>query len=72
MQGKVTVSFNNQGALEFTNTSGNKIGFSDKEGGEVAKTLGISAEGKAVAGGGLTLQPVECLCFRHEHKITGH
>lgn len=56
MQGKVTVSFNNQGALEFTNTSGNKIGFSDKEGGEVAKTLGISAEGKAVAGGGLTLQ----------------
>ena len=56
MQGKVTVSFNNQGALEFTNTSGNKIGFSDKEGGEVAKTLGISAEGKAIAGGGLTLQ----------------
>jgi len=56
MNGKVTVSFNNQGALEFTNTSGNKIGFSDKEGGEVAKTLGISAEGKAVAGGGLTLQ----------------
>ena len=56
MKGKVTVSFNNQGALEFTNTSGNKIGFSDKEGGEVAKTLGISAEGKAVAGGGLTLQ----------------
>ena len=54
--GKVSVSFNNKGQLEITNTSGRKIGFEDKDGGDHAKVLGLSAEGKAVAGGGLTLQ----------------
>ena len=54
--GKVSVSFNNKGQLEVTNTSGRKIGFEDKDGGDHAKVLGLSAEGKAVAGGGLTLQ----------------
>jgi flagellin len=56
MSGKVTVSFNNKGQLEFANTSDKKIGFSDREGEDFAKTLGISAEGKAVSGGGLVLQ----------------
>lgn len=56
MKGKIDVKFNNQGALEFTNTSGNKIGFADRGKGDVAKSLGISAEGKAVSGGGLSLQ----------------
>ena len=56
MAGKIDVKFNNQGALEFTNTSGNKIGFADKGNGDVAKSLGISAEGKALSGGGLSLQ----------------
>ena len=54
--GKVSVSFNNKGQLEITNTSGRKIGFEDKDGGDHAKVLGLSAEGKAVSGGGLTLQ----------------
>lgn len=54
--GKITVSFNNQGALEFTNNTDLKIGFADKNGGAVAKNLGISAEGKALSGGGLRLQ----------------
>ena len=54
--GKVSATFNNKGQLEITNTSGRKIGFEDKDGGDYAKVLGISAEGKAVAGGGLTLQ----------------
>ena len=54
--GKVTATFNNKGQLELTNTSGRKIGFEDKDGGDYAKVLGISAEGKAVTGGGLTLQ----------------
>ena len=54
--GKVSVTFNNKGQLEITNTSGRKIGFEDKDGGDHAKVLGLSAEGKAVAGGGLTLQ----------------
>lgn len=53
---KISVSFNNKGQLEFTNTSGLKIGFEDKDGGDFAKTLGISAEGKAISGGGLSLQ----------------
>lgn len=55
-KGKITVSFNNQGALEFTNNTDLKIGFADKNGGTVAKNLGISAEGKALSGGGLSLQ----------------
>ena len=54
--GKVSATFNNKGQLEITNTSGRKIGFEDKDGGDYAKVLGISAEGKAVTGGGLTLQ----------------
>ena len=52
---KIKVALNNKGQLEFTNTSGHKIGFADKDGGEFAKNLGISAEGKA-NNGGLTLQ----------------
>ncbi len=56
VQGKISVSFNNSGQLEITNTSGHKVGFEDKDGGDYAKTLGISAEGKSVAGGGLSLQ----------------
>ncbi|MDR1548936.1 MAG: flagellin [Hungatella sp.] len=56
MSGKITVNFNNKGQLEFFNTSDKKIGFSDRTGGDFAKTLGISAEGKAVSGGGLVLQ----------------
>lgn len=56
ISGKITAKFNNNGQLEFTNTSGKKIGFEDKDGNDFAKTLGISAEGKAVSGGGLVLQ----------------
>lgn len=56
ISGKITAKFNNSGQLEFTNTSGKKIGFEDKDGNDIAKTLGISAEGKAVSGGGLVLQ----------------
>ena len=54
--GKIKAKFNKSGQLEFTNTSGRKIGFEDKDGNDFAKTLGISAEGKAVSGGGLVLQ----------------
>lgn len=54
--GTITAKFNKSGQLEFTNTSGKKIGFEDKDGNDFAKTLGISAEGKAVSGGGLVLQ----------------
>ena len=56
ISGKITAKFNNNGQLEFTNTSDKKIGFEDKDGNDFAKTLGISAEGKAVSGGGLVLQ----------------
>ena len=42
--------------MEFTNTSGKKIGFSDKDGGTTAANLGISTEGKNSMNGGLTLQ----------------
>ncbi len=56
LNGKVTANFNAQGQLEFVNNSGKKIGFEDKNGGDFAKTLGISAEGKSVTGGGLSLQ----------------
>ena len=56
INGKITAKFNKSGQLEFTNTSGKKIGFEDKDGNDFAKTLGISAEGKAVSGGGLVLQ----------------
>lgn len=56
ISGKIKAKFNNSGQLEFTNTSGKKIGFEDKDGNDIAKTLGISAEGKAVSGGGLVLQ----------------
>lgn len=56
INGKITVSFNNKGQLEFANTSDKKIGFSDRAGDDYAKTLGISAEGKAISGGGLVLQ----------------
>lgn len=56
ISGKITAKFNNNGQLEFTNTSDKKIGFEDKDGNDIAKTLGISAEGKAVSGGGLVLQ----------------
>ena len=55
INGKIKVALNNKGQLEFTNTSGTKIGFADKNGGEFAKNFGISAEGKA-SNGGLTLQ----------------
>ncbi|AMJ41120.1 flagellin [Anaerotignum propionicum] len=53
---KIKVSLNADGALEFANTTDKKLSFEDKDGGEVAKTLGISTEGKAVSSGGLTLQ----------------
>jgi flagellin len=56
VSGKISAAFNNEGQLEFTNTSDHKIGFEDKDGGDYAKTLGISAEGKSVTGGGLSLQ----------------
>lgn len=56
LAGKIKVKLNSDGALEFTNTTDKKLSFEDKDGGEVAKTLGISAEGKAVTDGGLTLQ----------------
>ena len=56
ISGKITAKFNNNGQLEFTNTSDKKIGFEDKDGNDIAKTLGISAEGKAISGGGLVLQ----------------
>lgn len=54
--GKVTVKLNAQGSLEFSNTTGEKIGFSDIDDGTVASTLGISNEGKNAMSGGLTLQ----------------
>lgn len=54
--GKVNVSLNAQGALEFSNTTGEKISFSDVEDGTVASTLGISTEGKNSMSGGLNLQ----------------
>ena len=49
------VSVTKDGRVEITNNSNVKIGFSDVEGGEVAKALGISTEGK-LSGNGLTLQ----------------
>nr|WP_308625137.1 flagellin [uncultured Eisenbergiella sp.] len=54
--GKISVSFNKSGQLEINNSTDIKIGFEDKDGGSAAKTLGISAQGKAIYGGGLTLQ----------------
>ena len=54
--GKISVSFNKSGQLEINNSTDIKIGFEDKDGGTAAKTLGISAQGKAIYGGGLTLQ----------------
>ncbi|NCC16239.1 MAG: hypothetical protein EOM28_07795 [Clostridia bacterium] len=54
--GKIKVKVNSDGALEFTNTTDKKLSFEDKEDGEVAKTLGISTEGKSLGSGGLTLQ----------------
>ncbi|MDD3395009.1 MAG: flagellin [Anaerotignum sp.] len=54
--GKIKVKVNSDGALEFTNTTDKKLSFEDKEDGEVAKTLGISTEGKTLGSGGLTLQ----------------
>jgi flagellin len=54
--GKVNVSLDAQGAIQFTNTTGEKIAFSDVEDGTVASTLGISNEGKNSMSGGLTLQ----------------
>lgn len=57
LEGKITASFNTEGRLEIKSTVKDvKIGFEDKDGGDAAKTLGISGEGKAVADGGLTLQ----------------
>ena len=56
MAGKLQVEIDASGSLKFTNTTGDKISFSDKDGGEVAKTLGISAEGKITSSGGLVLQ----------------
>ena len=49
------VSITKDGRVEITNNSNVKIGFSDVEGSAVAKSLGISTEGK-LAGNGLTLQ----------------
>lgn len=49
------VSITKDGRVEITNNSNVKIGFSDVEGGGVAKALGISTEGK-LSGNGLTLQ----------------
>lgn len=54
--GKISAKLNANGQLEFTNTSGKKIGFSDKDGGTTAANLGISTEGKNSMNGGLTLQ----------------
>jgi flagellin len=54
--GKVNVKLNAQGSIEFTNTTGEKISFSELEDGTVASTLGISTEGKNSMSGGLTLQ----------------
>lgn len=56
INGKIAVKLNANGALEFTNTSGKKIGFNDVDGGTTAATLGISTEGKNSMNGGLTLQ----------------
>ncbi len=56
VSGKIKVKVNSDGALEFTNTTDKKLSFEDKEDGEVAKTLGISTEGKTLGSGGLTLQ----------------
>ena len=56
LSGKITVKLNSNGALEFSNTTGKSIGFSDKDGGTVAETLGISSQGKNSMSGGLTLQ----------------
>lgn len=56
LSGKLQAKINADGAIEFTNTTGKQIAFEDKDGGEVAKTLGISTEGKMSANGGLTLQ----------------
>lgn len=56
LNGKVTVKLNANGQLEFNNTTGKKIGFEDKDGGNIAATLGISTEGKNSMNGGLTLQ----------------
>ncbi|WP_312045074.1 flagellin N-terminal helical domain-containing protein [Anaerotignum sp.] len=56
LAGKIKVKLNSDGALEFKNTTDKKLSFEDKNGGEFAKTLGISTEGKAVGAGGLTLQ----------------
>ena len=54
--GKIAVKLNANGALEFNNTSGKQIAFSDTEDGTTAATLGISTEGKNSMNGGLTLQ----------------
>lgn len=57
LTGKITATFNNEGRLEIKSTAKDiNIGFEDKDGGDTAKTLGISGEGKAVSDGGLTLQ----------------
>lgn len=56
MAGKISVSLNKDGALEFTNNTGETLSFEDKEGKDFAKNLGISTEGKAIGNGGLTLQ----------------
>ena len=54
--GKIAVKLNANGALEFNNTSGKQIAFSDTEDGTTAATLGISTEGKNSMIGCLTLQ----------------
>lgn len=49
------VSISKDGRVQITNNSDVKIGFKDVDGGTVAKSLGISSEGK-VSGQGLELQ----------------
>ena len=46
-----TVEFTNDGTLKINNGSGINISFSDKDGSIVAKSLGISTEGKLTSGG---------------------
>ncbi len=50
-----SVKLNSEGRLEISNSSSVAIGFKDLEGESVAKTLGISSQGK-VQGGGLIFQ----------------
>lgn len=56
MAGKLSVSLNKDGALEFINNTGESISFEDKEGQDYAKNLGIATESQSTGSGGLVLQ----------------